>query len=327
MKNIVVCCDGTGSEYGRDEENTNVVRLFELLVPDGDRQISYYDPGIGTYSPLRNPLRSWLEKQLMMASGRGITLNVQKAYKYLMDYFEPGDRIFLFGFSRGAHTVRELASLIQHCGLLTKGSDNLIPYAVKIWQGGDGGRMAGFSRTFSRQSCRPHLMGVWDTVAAVGWLAWRRYYRHRQPNPDIAFAYHAVAIDENRWYFQVSAWDDTRTTGSQTMEQVWFPGSRGDVGGPGTDRGMSNISLAWMLGKAESQGLLLAEGWRDRLPQDATGDIRASRRHVWRLVPEKKRSIPEGAKIHRSAVRREEILGDAYRPDNLPGPEQRVEVE
>ena len=93
MKNIVVCCDGTGSEYGRDEENTNVVRLFELLVPDGDRQISYYDPGIGTYSPLRNPLRSWLEKQLMMASGRGITLNVQKAYKYLMDYFEPGDRI------------------------------------------------------------------------------------------------------------------------------------------------------------------------------------------------------------------------------------------
>ena len=327
MKNIVVCCDGTGAEYGRDSENTNVVRLFELLIPDGDDQISYYDPGVGTYSPLGNPFRSWLEKQVMMASGRGITLSVQKAYKYLMDYFEPEDRVFLFGFSRGAHTVRELASLIQRCGLLTKGSENLIPYAIRIWQSGDGNRMSGFRMTFSRQNCKPHLIGVWDAVAAVGWLAWRRYYKHRQPSPEISFSYHAAAIDENRWYFQISDWDENQATEGQIIEQVWFPGSHGDVGGPGQDRRVSNIPLAWMLGKAESHGMLLAEGWRDRLPQDATGGIRQPRRSVWRLAPPKKRAIPKGAKIHRSAVRREEILGDAYRPTNLPEPEHRVEVE
>lgn len=86
-KNIVVCCDGTGSEYGRKKDNTNIVKLFERLHPDGEEQISFYDPGVGTYSPLTNPLTNWLEKHLMMASGRSITQNVQKAYKYLMAYY------------------------------------------------------------------------------------------------------------------------------------------------------------------------------------------------------------------------------------------------
>ena len=325
MKNIVVCCDGTGSQYGRYEENTNVVRLFEMLVPDSDKQISYYDPGVGTYSPLGNPVANWLEKQLMMASGRSITQSVQKAYKYLMDYYEPDDKIFLFGYSRGAHTVRELASLIQGCGLLTKGSENLIPYAVKIWQSGDDGRMSGFKRTFSRQNCKPHLIGVWDAVAAVGWLGWRRYYKHRQPDRQIPFACHAVSIDENRWYFQVSDWDEKQATENQTMEQVWFSGSHSDVGGYNADRGISNIPLVWMLGRAEAQKLLLTDRWKEELPTNETGTIRTPRRHIWRLVPEKKRLIPKDAKIHTSVGKREKSSPD-YKPD-IPPLEHRVEVE
>ena len=326
-KNIVVCCDGTGAEYGRYEENTNVVRLFAVLQPDSDEQISYYDPGVGTYSPLGNPLTNWLEKNLMMASGRGVTRNVQKAYKYLMDYYEPDDQIFLFGFSRGAHTVRELGSLIERCGLLTKGSDNLIPYAVRLWKQDDPVRCSGFRAAFSRQSCKPHFIGVWDAVAAVGWLAWRRYYKHRQPSPDIPFAYHAVAVDENRWYFQVSDWDESKAREGQTIEQMWFPGSHSDVGGYEAKRGISNISLVWMLENAESKGLLLKDRWRSQLPENVEEDIRASRKHIWRLVPPKKRVIPENAKIHPSVEQRQRYRSD-YNPTNLPAPpEETVEVK
>lgn len=334
-KNIVVCCDGTGAEYGRKSENTNVVKLFQHLdQDDDDRQISYYDPGVGTNSALANPLTSWVERQWMMASGRSIALNVQKAYKYLMDYYEPGDRIFLFGYSRGAHTVRELASLIRHCGLLTKGSDNLIPYAVKLWKRGKPNQTSGFKEAFSRQAeCNPYFIGVWDTVAAVGWLAWRRYYQHRRPNPEIEFAYHALAVDENRWYFQVSDWDEVHIPKSQTenhaqtLEQVWFPGCHSDVGGYGGDPKITNIPLKWMLEKASSKGLKLKEGWDKDLDTDPRGEIRYPRRHVWRLVPQKKRTIPNWAKIHKSVDQRIECLGDNYRPSNVPPKEDRIKLE
>ena len=325
-KNIVICCDGTGSEYGRDEDNTNVARLFELLIPDDHRQISYYDPGIGTYSPLRTSVFGWLEKQLLMASGQAIDANILKAYKYLMDYFEPEDRIFLFGFSRGAHTVRELANLIRRCGLLTKGSENLIPYAVKIWRSGDESRMDRFRDTFSRRSCRPYFMGAWDTVAAVGWLLWRKYYEQRRPSRDISYGYHALAIDESRWYFRVSDWDEREIVGGQTIEQVWFAGSHGDVGGQGGERRTSDISLRWMVQKATAVGLLPVEGWEDRLNPDIAGEISSSRRFFWRFPRGKERSISDGAKVHVSVGRRMEIRGD-YKPENLLKAKDLVEVD
>lgn len=96
-KNIVVCCDGTGAEYGGSTPNTNIVRLYQLLGPDDPRQISFYDPGIGTRSSVRGFVRPWLDKQLMMASGLGIGRKVAETYEFLMDYYEPSDRIFLFG--------------------------------------------------------------------------------------------------------------------------------------------------------------------------------------------------------------------------------------
>ena len=133
MKNIVVCCDGTNAQYDAEDENTNVVRLFERLGKDGEKQISFYDPGVGTYSPLRSAARRWVEKLTMSVSGAGIGTNVEEAYKYLMDHYEPEDEIYLFGYSRGAYTVRALAGMLNKCGLLTKGSNNLIPYASKIY--------------------------------------------------------------------------------------------------------------------------------------------------------------------------------------------------
>ena len=173
MKNIVVCCDGTRGKYDTGDKNTNVVRLFESLGKDGERQISYYDPGIGTYSPLRSAIGRGVAKMLASVSGlgkagSGLNGNVKEAYKYLMESYEPEDKLYLFGYSRGAHTVRVLAGMLYKYGLLTKGSDNLIPYITRVYEDkGNDDTAAGFKSSFCRE-CKPHFIGVWDTVASVG---------------------------------------------------------------------------------------------------------------------------------------------------------------
>src|SRR5262245_58623619 len=120
-KNIVVCCDGTGNEYG--ENNTNVVKLFRMIEKDPRSQIAYYDPGVGTLSApaALTKLTKALTKLLGLAFAYGVSTNLEDAYEYLMDKFEPGDKVFLFGFSRGAFTVRALAGMLNKCGLLEKG--------------------------------------------------------------------------------------------------------------------------------------------------------------------------------------------------------------
>ena len=102
MKRIVICCDGTRGKYDAPDKNTNIVRLFERLGPDGPEQISYYDPGVGTHSPLRNGTIGLLDKLVASASGMGITSeglngNVREACRYLMDSYEPGDRVYYSG--------------------------------------------------------------------------------------------------------------------------------------------------------------------------------------------------------------------------------------
>lgn len=132
MKNIVICCDGTNAEYGPENQNSNIVRLYERLGPDGDHQIFYYDPGVGTYSPSNTiTARSW-DRMKMMAWGVGVRAKVESAYRYLMDHHEPNDRVYLFGYSRGAYTVRLLAQMLDGVGLLTHGSYKRIPYARKF---------------------------------------------------------------------------------------------------------------------------------------------------------------------------------------------------
>ena len=99
------------------------------------KQVAYYDAGVGTLADprLKTPVAKRINKYLGMAFGRGLIRNVTEAYSYLMEYYEPGDHLFLFGFSRGAYTARVLAGLIHGCGLLEKGCQNLIPYALKLY--------------------------------------------------------------------------------------------------------------------------------------------------------------------------------------------------
>ena len=315
MKNIVICCDGTGSEYGSN--NTNVVETFQLVEKDAE-QVSYYDPGVGTggweyHEGATGKLRAMSDK----ATGTGLQRNVEDAYRRLMQCYESGDRVFLFGFSRGAFTVRSLAGMLHKCGLLSPGHENLLEYASKVYNTeGNDEIAAGFRSTFGRR-CPVEFIGVWDTVESLALNAGKRWH-DRRLNPEVSFGYHALAIDERRNEFKPCPWDETEIADGQTIEQVWFAGVHSDVGGWYEERGLSNIALHWMLCKAEGCGLRVDQAGLDERRPDPHDKLHRSRTGIWRAFPSGARKIPEGAQIHRSVFERMKCTRVSYNPKNLP---------
>src|ERR1700719_1922810 len=166
-RNLVICCDGTSNEFGR--KNTNVVRLLQCLKRNTHNQFIYYDPGVGTLpEPYRvTRLGKWWSKMIGLAFGHGLTADVMEAYTYLMEQWEPGDRVFIFGFSRGAYTARVLAGLLHNFGLMPRGAYNLLPYVIKNYRAlsdrSNKNQMpqivntyCQFRKTFARPSSTPH---------------------------------------------------------------------------------------------------------------------------------------------------------------------------
>ena len=314
MKNIAICCDGTGNEFGRN--NTNVVETYLALEKD-ENQIAYYDPGVGTggweYHEDRGKLRAMGDQ----ATGHGLQKNVEDAYRYLADHYEKGDRVYLFGFSRGAFTARSLAGMLFKCGLLRAGHDNLVEYASKIYNTGDNAAVAAdFLQAFGRP-CPIHFIGVWDTVESLVMNAGKRFH-DATLNRDVRFGYHALSIDERREDFLPSPWDETRAISGQTIEQVWFAGVHSDVGGWYDDRGLSNIALHWMLRKASACGLRLTMPTEERLQPNPHGKGHRSDTGFWRIRGSDARTIPGGARIHSSVIARMDNPANGYHPENLP---------
>src|SRR5262245_39349489 len=131
-KNVVLCCDGTANEFA--EERTNVVKLFFTLEREPSRQVAYYHPGLGTMEPpgaLTSATRM-LTRLAARAFGYGLEADIRDAYVFLMNNFEEADHVFLFGFSRGAYTVRAVASLLRMFGLIPRGNEPLVPYAIRM---------------------------------------------------------------------------------------------------------------------------------------------------------------------------------------------------
>lgn len=313
MTNIIVCCDGTGNSYGAN--NTNVVDLYASIVRDDD-QIANYDPGVGTFSVFGRILGARVGVLMGKAFGFGLTENIEDAYRYLMDRYQPDDKLFLFGFSRGAFTARALAGMLNKVGLLQKGSVNLIPYASDIYNTRNNDQIAaGFKKTYCNE-CKPHFVGVWDTVGSLGWWYGKKFFNTRL-NKDVGHAYQAISIDEKRKKFPISIWEEEALEPSQNVVQVWFAGVHSDVGGWYTERDLSDIALIWMLENAHREGLRLKDGWRERLNPKPQGKIHESRTGFWRLWRPAIRKIPEGAKIHTSVLKRIET-DKGYKP-RLPG--------
>lgn len=251
------------------------------------------------------------------ATGYGLQKNVEDAYRFLAHHYEDGDQVYLFGFSRGAFTVRSLAGMIFKCGLLRAGNDNLVEYASNVYSTEHNDDLAaGFKVAFGRR-CPIHFIGVWDTVKSLVMNAGRRFH-DATLSPEVRFGYHALAIDERREDFLPSPWDESRAVDGQTIEQVWFAGVHSDVGGWYDDRGLSNIALHWMLGKALACGLRLAMPTEVRLQPNPHGEGHRSDTGFWRLRGRWARKIPERARIHRSVFGRMDNPANGYQPTNLP---------
>jgi uncharacterized protein (DUF2235 family) len=269
MKNIVLCCDGTANEFALDR--TNVLKLFYALQHDSPQQVAYYHPGLGTMEPpgVLTGFGKSVTKLLGMAIGYGLASDVRDAYVFLMNNFEPDDQVFLFGFSRGAYTVRVLASLLHMYGLLPRGNESLVPYAIRMMTatGREKFELAKLFRDTFSISCKPWFVGVWDTVSSVGWVDNPLKVPYTANNPDIEFGRQAISIDEHRAFFRQNLWRSPEPqagappipVGPKDIKQVWFPGVHCDIGGgyPEAESGLSKIALEWMLAEAHSHDLIL----------------------------------------------------------------------
>jgi uncharacterized protein (DUF2235 family) len=258
-KNIVICCDGTGNEFA--ESKSNVVKLYEMLIHDAS-QVAYYHPGVGTMGA-RNALTGlsqWWTKVIGLAFGYGISDNIADAYQFLMRKFQPDDTLYVFGFSRGAYTARALCGMLHIIGLLREDNEGLIPYSIRMIKQKkiDFGVAADFNKTFCRE-CKPHFVGVWDTVSSVGWVYNVANFPGTKAthNPDLKIVRHAVSIDERRAFFRQNLFGAPHDAG-QDIKEIWFAGVHSDVGGgsyPESESQLSKIALQWIVCQAEAAGL------------------------------------------------------------------------
>lgn len=261
-KNIVICCDGTGNQLG--ETYSNVVRFYSVLEKIPGEQVVYYDAGVGTlsYSNIVIPLWRRVKKGFALALGLGLEQNVSEAYSFLMDNFEGGDRIYLFGFSRGAYTVRVLAGLIKEMGFLEKNCQHLIPYAwdsYRLCFKPKIGAVAHQFKAYFSRDVNIHFMGLWDTVSSIGLLFGYKTYPHTQKNDRVQIVRHAMAIDERRRFYRQNLFVQNAT--HQDVKQVWFAGVHSDVGGSYAlnQSGLAQISLSWMIREARPAKLLFSD--------------------------------------------------------------------
>lgn len=362
MKNIVICCDGTSNEVAGNQ--TNVLRLFRMLTRDRARQLIFYDAGVGTHADptAQWPLRRRIQKHLDSAIAMSIRGHVIDAYRFLVHHYADGDRVFLFGFSRGAYTVRALAGMIYRCGLLCPEFENLALYAWSLFSDEDGGgdreRIFGGSarvkKVFGR-NIQIHFVGVWDTVSTFGWIWDLLTVPNTDKNPSIIHIRHAISIDEQRSCFEPVLINPQH---SQTVCEVWFPGVHADVGGgyPEKEGGLSRISLEWMLNEAFQQQLLvdmdvvreqLARignppatpcafdeihnesqkwGWRLQGWAPRRKFMVAGRRYRWQWPNcAQPRAYPFNPSIHRSAASRAANTYLAYKP-RFPNPHKIVDT-
>jgi len=270
MKRLILCCDGTWNSADQMHEEipcpTNVVRIAYRIAKhdDGVKQIIYYGQGVGTGNSL--------DRITGGAFGRGVEDNIFDAYRFLIANYEPGDEVYLFGFSRGAFTARSIAGMIRKCGILCR--EHVLHYrkTIELYRSDespDMERPVEFRSNYSVDREKPILIqfiGVWDTVGALGIplrglrnLTKRKHQFHdTELSGSVKTACHALAIDEKRSPFKPTLWQYKPKEG-QTVEQMWFPGVHSNVGGGYPDRSLADISLEWMIGRAKLAGLKFDE--------------------------------------------------------------------
>ena len=334
MKRLVVCSDGTWNRA--DAKNpTNVVKLSRSVQPqDGDvAQIPWYDAGVGT--------GNWFSRAIGGATGAGLTKNVEDAYQFLIRNYEPGDEVYLFGFSRGAFTSRSLGGLIRNSGILRREHESRLRQAVKLYR--DRKRspyhpdVRKFRADFSHPEFRLKFIGVWDTVGALGvpgnlfnGLNRRLHSFHDvKLSRSVQFGYQALALDEHRRTFRPTLWevqsqqpgsvnaDIGSLGGEQVVEQVWFAGAHSDVGGGYSDARLSDGALKWLVDRAAETGLVFEGGSIPDAADTAEGRVHNSRTGIFKYLPAFERTVGRAADedVHESV--RARVRSSGYSTQGL----------
>lgn len=222
-RTIVVCLDGTGDKF--DNDNSNIVHLVSALKKDDASQVSYYQAGIGTYGSTGG-LSKGFSAAMDMAVGSGLGLHVRDAYHFLMHTYKEGDKICIFGFSRGAYTARCLAGMIHKVGLLPPRNVQQIPFAYEFYTNdtAEGWTQSeDFKRTFCIDVC-VYFLGCFDSVASVGFIP-RQLPLSSTPSSQVRYFRHAMALDERRAKFkicrhQTKTWDDIEKSSSPVETNI-----------------------------------------------------------------------------------------------------------
>jgi uncharacterized protein (DUF2235 family) len=295
-KNIIICSDGTGNEIGTN--CSNVLKLFRVLEKNEQQRV-YYHPGVGTIGLQSSwgQFKQTARGVLGFVTGAGLDEDVLRGYRFLCQNYQDGDRVFLFGFSRGAYTVRALAAFVHVMGLLPPDQIDLAGYAFSSYKtaSSDSQRADGtpddsklkeawqFREIARGRPIDIEFVGVWDTVASVivprqdsFWLDMQTL-RFTRTNNSVKKFRHAMSIDEQRRMFRLNRWTvpqsyrsdpfDAATAIDQDIRQVWFAGVHGDVGGgyPEKESGLSKFPLAWMVEQARAAGLSMDQAAIDHL--------------------------------------------------------------
>jgi uncharacterized protein (DUF2235 family) len=330
-KRIILCSDGTWNApagFDSNSAGTNVWKLY-CAVPDTPEQLKFYDSGVGTRG---NPI----DHLVGGAIGQGLFDKVQDCYSYLSHVHDPGDSIYLFGFSRGAYTARSVGGMIAAFGVPTKNLSNATTSEIfAAYRERDHQKRqtmkAKLTDSYGLQPVTIAMIGVWDTVGALGipGAIFRLFNENEYGFLDtklsdcVAKAYHAISIDERRAAFQPTLWTDpadgSLLKNSERVEQVWFTGVHCDVGGSYSEAQLANITLGWMMHKAVENGIELLPSAEPYLTIDVPNHIGPTH-DEWKLVPygvPKHREIPAGAHLANSVFLRWTDTNAGYRPENL----------
>ncbi|MEG4814969.1 DUF2235 domain-containing protein [Microcoleus sp. K5-D4] len=329
-KRLIVCCDGTWNKLDT-QCPTNVVKLAQAVkrtASDGVPQIVFYDEGIGVDS----------NKIVGGVTGLGIDKNIQDAYRFLSFNYDQGDEIYLFGFSRGAYTVRSLAGMIYCSGLLSRRNVTMASQAYELYRKREISPKHPEAKSFREKYGKDKgdrvpitLLGCFDTVGALGipvvpafrkfegQLKARYKFHDTTLNKDIENAVHAVAIDEIREVFDVTLMKKNPDAPNQKLRQVWFPGEHGCIGG-GTPayRGLSDAVLKWMFDQISDLELKLE--FEPEAIEDIKPDYKVPFQNnpgFFKLAGIKWREVGDTLEdLHESAIERLKKSQD-YRPKNL----------
>lgn len=335
-KNIVLAFDGTWNTPGDgdeidDDHITNVWKFYEAVLPatdDGTEQVRWYEEGVGT---------NWYSKLPGGMFGVGLSKKIQDGYEWLAATYQPGDRVYVVGFSRGAYTARSLIGMIRNSGLLLPDHLDKVKEAYGLYRARDEGAdsaNAKFFRTNFTREITITFLGVWDTVGSLGipvesfeWFNKAYYQFHdTELSSIVKNAFHAVAIDEHRKNYACALWNPHVQPG-QRMEQVWFAGAHANVGGGYIGNTLSDVPLKWMMERAMECGLALDPVQMPVPSEDDLAEIVDSYQRFLggaysRIEPRHYRGIGEtqhGAEVIDTSVPSRSDRDDTYRPRNQIG--------